>query len=199
MPWLRKTHQQMIRERRGGLTPKPHLRMSYSDPHWRAIRRAGEESGPVFVVLCGPSHAGKTTFARKLGDSFRIINSDEIRKQPSGRFGSDNHEREVWAAFDSLKCKALNEGRNVVLDACHISEKARWHALQGPNGRHRKIFIVFDLPLEIIRARCLTTQRVCWSEVEGMWEAFQKSKPTLTELKLQGFGEIYAHCSGCGD
>lgn len=38
-PWAPKTHQQRIRERRGGLTPTPRPWMNYSDPRWRAIRQ----------------------------------------------------------------------------------------------------------------------------------------------------------------
>ncbi|GAI65170.1 unnamed protein product [marine sediment metagenome] len=36
---------------------------------------------PILVVLCGPSHAGKTTFAQRLSKvskNFTIISPDEI-------------------------------------------------------------------------------------------------------------------------
>jgi protein phosphatase len=110
---------------------------------------------PVLIVLCGPSHAGKTTFARKLRDSFVVINPDKIRKRLCVDFGDPEREAEVWGIYESMKCEALKEGRNVVLDACHISKRARWHSLQGPNAHHRKICVVFDLPLRTIRERCL--------------------------------------------
>jgi hypothetical protein len=84
----------------------------------------------------------------------------------------------------------LEAGRNVILDACHISGLARWHALQGPNQQHRKICVVFDLPFRTIRKRCLREKRVSLKEVRRMWQAFQHSKPSPKELKLQGFDAV---------
>jgi predicted kinase len=93
--------------------------------------------------------------------------------------------------FDFLKRKALEEGRDVVLDACHMSKRARWHAVEGPSGHHRKICIVFDLPCQVIRARCLRAKRLPVSEAERMWRAFQDLKPRRHELKLEGYDEVY--------
>lgn len=157
---------------------------------------------PVLVVLCGSSHVGKTTFARRLserGENFTIVSPDEIRERLCVSFGDAKHEAKVWDIYESMKCKALKEGRNVVLDACHMSKQARWHSLQGPNGQHKKICVVFDLPLQSIRARCLKEKRVSLQEVERMWKDFQNSKPTPEELKLQGFDEIYfiMECPAC--
>ncbi|HUU16660.1 MAG TPA: AAA family ATPase [Sedimentisphaerales bacterium] len=86
---------------------------------------------PMLVVLCGPSHAGKSTFAKRLSGNFTIISSDEIRKRLSVSFNGAELEEKVWDTFESAKCKALKEERNVILDACHISKRARWHSLQG--------------------------------------------------------------------
>lgn len=147
---------------------------------------------PVLIVLCGPSHAGKTAFANRLSKSdinFAIISPDKVRRQLSVGFQDSRYESRVWDIYESMKCKALKEGRNIVLDACHISKKARWHALQGPNGYYRKICIVFDLPLRIVLERCGKEKRVSLKEVRRMWQAFQHSKPSPNELKLQGFDD----------
>lgn len=153
---------------------------------------------PILVVLCGPSHVGKTTFARRFCQNFTIISPDEIRKRLSVSFGDSKHEARVWDIYESIKCKALEEGHNVMLDACHISEQARWHSMQGPNAHHRKICVVFDLPFRIIRERCLKTRRVSIEEVERMWKDFQKGKPTQEELNLQGFDEVHFVKEGPG-
>ena len=145
----------------------------------------------VLIVLCGPSHAGKTTFNQKLGDNFTVISPDEIRKRLSIRFGDSKHESKVWDIYESMKCKALKEERNVILDACHISKRARRHSLQGPNGHHRKICVVFDLPFRATRERYRKEKRVPLKEVKRMWKDFQNSKPTPEELRSQGFGEVY--------
>jgi predicted kinase len=97
----------------------------------------------------------------------------------------------IWEAFESEKRKALREGRNVVLDACHMSRKARRHALQGPNARHRKVCVVFDVPLEKVRQRCRQARRVPLAEVERMWRACQACKPTALESRREGFEEVY--------
>jgi len=87
--------------------------------------------------------------------------------------------------------RGFEKEHNVVLDACHISKRARWHSLQGPNDYHVKICIVFDVPLRTIRERCLEQKRVPLNEVEQMWKGFQSTKPTEDELRLQGFDEVY--------
>ncbi len=146
---------------------------------------------PMLIVLCGPSHTGKSAFARKLRRNFTIISSDEIRKRLSVSFNGAELKEKVWDTFESAKCKALKEERNVILDACHISKRARWHSLQGPNAHHRKICVVFDLPLRTIQQRCLKEKRMSLEEAERMWEDFQNSKPTPEELRSQGFDEVY--------
>jgi len=162
------------------------------------LKEAGRQ--PALIVLCGPSHAGKTTFANRLSKSsqnFAVISPDNIRRQLSVGFQDSRYESRVWDIYESMKCKALKAGCNIVLDACHMSERARWHAPQGTNDHHRKICVVFDLPFRTIRERCLSEKRVSLKEVERMWQAFQHSKPNPNELKLQGFDEVYFRVGCC--
>ena len=79
----------------------------------------------------------------------------------------------------------------MVLDACHMSERARWHALQGPNAGHRRICIVFDVPLGTVRARCTRRGRLPLREAERMWRAFQQVKPTADELRAEGYDAVH--------
>jgi len=146
---------------------------------------------PVLVVLCGPSHVGKSTFSKRLRKDFVIVSSDEVRRQLGVAFNSSGCEAKVWHAYEAAKRKALIEGRNVILDACHMSPQARWHALQGPNGHHRKICVVFDLPRRTVRERCIGANRMPVKEAERMWRVFQDSKPTAEELKRLGFDDVY--------
>jgi predicted kinase len=149
---------------------------------------------PLLLVLCGPSHAGKTTFANRLcrsGLRFTVISPDNIRKRLCVGFCDPEQETRVWDIYESMKVKALSEGRNVILDACHMSNRARRHGLQGQNASYRKICVVFDLPLRTVRHRCIKDKRVPLREVERMWRAFQKSKPTVKGLKAEGFDEVY--------
>jgi predicted kinase len=142
-------------------------------------------------VLCGPSHSGKSTFAEQHCLGFTVISSDRIRRGLAGRWPRSRREARTWEVFEQQKQEALRNGRDVVLDACHLSTRARWHSVQGPNARHRKVCIVFDLPLGEILARCRRTGRVAQGEVERMWQAFQASKPTAGELRRLGFDEVH--------
>ncbi len=124
----------------------------------RGLRETGQGEDDLLGTL--PGEDGKTTFAQSLGDGFRVISSDEIRKRLRGCSTDAERGARVWETFEALKCKALKEGHDVILDACHISQRARWHSLQGPNGSHKKVCIVFDLPFRIVRARCLREKRL---------------------------------------
>lgn len=149
------------------------------------------QDSSLLIVLCGPSHSGKSNFARKLRPSFKVVNSDKIRKRLTGSNAISKNESNIWMRFKSNKCRFLRRGYNVILDTCHISKRARWHSLQGPNRHHKKICVVFDLPLRTIRRRCLKEKRVSLKEVERMWKDFQDNKPTVQELKREGFDEVY--------
>ena len=146
--------------------------------------------GPVFVVLCGPSHSGKSTLAQGLGKGFEVVSSDAIRQRLGQGFRGRHCERRVWEVFEAEKHKALESGRSVVLDACHMSKAARWHALQGPRARHRKVCVVFDVPIDTVRERCVKAGRVPLEEVERMWRVFQRDKPTAAGLRREGFDDV---------
>jgi len=146
---------------------------------------------PILHVLCGPSHAGKSTFAEQHCRGFTVVSSDRIRRGLTGRCPRSRREARTWETFEQQKLEALRSGRDVVLDACHLSTRARWHSVQGPNARHRKVCIVFDLAREAILARCRRTGRVAVGEVERMWQAFQASKPAAAELRRLGFDEMH--------
>jgi len=156
--------------------------------------RPGQPAGhrPVLLVLCGPSHAGKSTFAARHCRGFEVVSSDRIRRGLGARFGDARHEPRVWEAFARRKREALRAGRNVVLDACHLSPEARWHSVQGPNGRHRKVLVLFDVPLGTVLARCRRTGRLAPAEAARMWRAFQACRPTADELERLGFDEVHA-------
>ena len=158
-----------------------------------SVRRRGgvSRAQPLLVVLCGPSHAGKSAFAARCCKGFEVVNSDRIRKGLTGQCPRSRREAKTWEAFEQQKRRALSDGCDVVLDACHLSRRARWHSLQGPNDGHRKVCTIFDLPLEAILARCRKTGRLPLAEAERMWRAFQESKPTAEELRRLGFDEVH--------
>ena len=160
----------------------------------QSIRSRMRKGQSLLVVLCGPSHAGKSTFGARLArlsDNVAIVSPDDVRRRLGVGFGDPEHEPVIWNMYESRKCRALEQGRHVILDACHMSERAMWHALQGPNSRHRKVCVVFDPPWQTIRERCLRAKRMPLGEVKRMWKAFQDSKPTIEELKPFGFDDVH--------
>jgi predicted kinase len=158
----------------------------------KLIRSKVTRGPPMLVVLCGPSHSGKSTFAEGLGGDFTVVSTDEVRRRLGVSFRHWRDEPKVWEAFEAMKRGALKSGQDVVLDACHLTPGARWHSVQGPNGRHTKICIVFELSWRTIRERCLKEKRVALPEVARMWKDFQKSRPTRKKLKSDGFDEAYS-------
>jgi protein phosphatase len=141
------------------------------------------------IVLCGASHSGKSTFAQRFGDRFTIISSDAIRKEITGKYALSEDEDSVWAEFSARKERALRAGRNIVLDACHLSKKGRRHSLEGVNGGYRKICVVFDLPFSVIKERCIRENRMPLATVREIWKRFKK--PTKEELLKDGFDEAH--------
>jgi len=145
---------------------------------------------PSLTVLCGPSHSGKSSFAKEL-KNFVIVNSDNIREEITGEYKLSGQEGLVWRTFSARKSIALKNNRNIVLDACHLSPRSRWHALRGVGRNYNKICIVFDIPKRKIRERCLEEKRMRLETVMETWNAFQKSKPSEKELKKEGFDTVY--------
>jgi len=165
----------------------------------QSIRSRMRKGQSLLVVLCGPSHAGKSTFGARLArlsDNVAVVSPDDVRRRLGVRFGDPEHEPVIWHIYESAKCRALQQGRHVVLDACHMSEQARWHALQGLNSRHRKVCVMFDVPRRIVRERALRTKRVPLGEVKRMWDAFRACKPAPDGLRRLGFDDVHV-VRGC--
>jgi len=136
------------------------------------------------IVLCGSSHCRKTYYRKPLENLYTVINTDTIRL----RLTKDTHlnskkEPRVWEIFEDLKQISIKHGENIILDACHITPQARWHALRVPCD-YKKICVLFHSKLKTIKSRCKEKWAV------DMWRAFKRNKPTKAELLLEGFDEV---------
>jgi predicted kinase len=141
------------------------------------------------MVLCGPSHSGKSTFAKRFKKQFTVISSDEIRKAMTGSYEISEKDDVVWKVFAARKNLALKRGENIILDACHLSKKARQHSLEDVDNRYGKTCIVFDLPFRVLKERCVREKRMTPATLEEIRNAFEK--PTRRELLECGFDEVY--------
>lgn len=183
-----------------GEFPDKDQRLAVCYDQWR--EKTGEKRQEEFVrttnkqllVLCGPSHAGKSTYAQRLSKQFTIINAGRVRKAlvDSGKFAEDDDAvwDSVWAEVSSRKQTAAKASQNIILDACHLTPEARYCALEGIDVSYRKTCVVFDVPFSAIRERCLREKRIDLATAKESWEKFNRQKPTRDGLLQEGFNEV---------
>lgn len=108
-----------------------------------------------FIMICGLPGSGKTYLARSLTDPDTVwISSDRIREE---FYGSESEQGDPGSVFDEMLKRtsaSLNEGKNVLYDACNISSKHRSALLRQLN-RHDclKQCIICATPYETCMAR----------------------------------------------
>jgi len=106
------------------------------------------------VVMVGASGSGKSSFARKHFKATEILSSDVCRGLVSD---DENDQRATSDAFDVLHFiarKRLAAGRLTVIDATHVQQEARKHAVALAREFHvLPVAIVLDLPERLCRDR----------------------------------------------
>ena len=100
------------------------------------LRRRLGRAGPVVGLPCGRSHSGKSTFGRGCGNRFEVPSPDPIPDRLGKGFRGRGREPGVGQVSEARKRQALDAGRGVILDACHVSERARRQVRQGPSTCH---------------------------------------------------------------
>ena len=141
------------------------------------------------IVLCGVSHSGKTTYANKINkkNKYVIINSDEIRIKLHGDRTIKNDENKVWEIFEKKKNNAIKNHKNIILDACHLSSQARWHAKKNINGYVVEI-VVLNPNLKELKSRWeKENRRIDWEIIKDMYNNFTVSK---NKLRLEGYENV---------
>lgn len=150
------------------------------------------------IVLCGISHSGKSTLARKLYTDFpdldyQIVNTDVIREALHGnRTIYQEDETQVWDLWNKSRQGAILNGRNIILDACHVSSQARWHALQDIDG-YRSACVVLETSWPTLMKYWIAGgKRV---ELEYVKDMFRNCYPLPTKLMLmkEGFKKVWTY------
>lgn len=88
-------------------------------------------SKPVVFIMCGVPGAGKTFFAKTVlaNNPFHhrvYISSDDIREEICADAADQSKNAEVFDIFYRRARTAIENGYDVVLDATHLTKKARW-------------------------------------------------------------------------
>ena len=108
---------------------------------------------PILYILCGPSAAGKSTWARKFvedhfNDDIRYVSRDEIRfaivKEEEDYF---SHEKEVFKKFANTIRQTLIDGFDVIADATHLNEFSRrklTQAIDMYTTDYKIVYVVFN-------------------------------------------------------
>ena len=109
---------------------------------YRAINKQ-----PIVFVMCGYPASGKSYFAKNtlMKDVYRhrvYISSDEIREEICGDVGDQSKNQEVFQLFYKRARKAVKEGKDVVLDATHLTRRSRRNCLQRFKDLNCKIIAV---------------------------------------------------------
>jgi len=80
------------------------------------------------ILSRGLPASGKTTWAKEMlaknPNSYKRINNDDLRKMFDNSIHSKDMEKFIKKAVDSLVLLALEEGKHVILDNTHLSDKS---------------------------------------------------------------------------
>lgn len=99
-------------------------------------------------MLIGIPGSGKTTYSKELSERYsaKVISSDKVRQLYVGI-----DEKEVFPTVYKLCVEELKSGKNVILDATHITPKVRkrtFDALDAYGIAYDKVAIFVDTPVE---------------------------------------------------
>ena len=152
-----------------------------------------EDKSPKFLMTVGISGSGKSTYVKSL-TNYVIVNPDSIREELTGNISDQSQNAKVWELAKLRVCRALSEGKNVVLDATNVdSEKRKAFIKDLPSGTYKEA-IVFDIDKKI------AWQRVCNDINSGVnrsnvpYEAVERQYKTynrdIGNIAFEGFANI---------
>lgn len=108
-------------------------------------------------ILCGPSGAGKTTWARKFtednfDEKILYVSRDEIRfsivNEEEDYFA---HEKEVFKKFSKVIAQTLIDGFDVIADATHLNISSRTKLTQAIDiwiKDYEIVYVIFNVDVD---------------------------------------------------
>ncbi len=105
-------------------------------------------------ILVGFPASGKSTYAAEKSDDYLILSSDGIRKELYGSEEIQGNGKEVFHILYSKARLALKAGKNVILDATHLTRKGRKVAINiGKQCGAYITCVCFETPLNECKRR----------------------------------------------
>lgn len=146
------------------------------------------------MILIGPPGVGKSSYLVGKYDDHVVCSSDNIFVRKGLEFGLTYDEafrkfsfKEIESAFKNDIRRAVNEGKNIVIDRTNLSKKSRSKLFNYIDESYEKVGILF----EFINHRAELAERLLKRKIEEgktisekvMEEMFKKyEEPTLEEF-----------------
>ena len=143
------------------------------------------------IMLIGIPGSGKTTYSKELTIKYnaKVISSDKVRQTFTGI-----DEKDVFPTVYKLCIEELKNGKNVILDATHITPKVRkrsFDALDEYNVAYEKVAIYIQTSIEEC-ARRVEKRNQDPSELFLPVEVvYSYGKNIIAPSKEEGFNEIF--------
>jgi predicted kinase len=81
---------------------------------------------PILLLLIGIPGSGKSTWLKSFDQTnYIIINPDSIRKEITGDISDVSQDVKVWQIAKERTVNALENGKNVILDATNVDTSRR--------------------------------------------------------------------------
>lgn len=143
----------------------------------------------MLYVMCDCPGSGKTTWCKKNLANAVYVSTDDIRAELFGtpEPGDRSQEKRVFDTFYGRIRKALIEGKDVVADATHTTERGRKKVLDCLPDGQKAVAIVMKTSLRDALYRNANRERVVPEHaVRRMFFRMQEERPR----KEEGFSEI---------
>ena len=104
------------------------------------------------IMLIGIPGSGKTTYSKELTIKYnaKVISSDKVRQTFTGI-----DEKDVFPTVYKLCIEELKNGKNVILDATHITPKVRKRSFDALDEYNEKNFTFYFKYNSCFKCYCL--------------------------------------------
>ncbi|MFC9431643.1 AAA family ATPase [Streptomyces sp. NPDC056987] len=143
----------------------------------------------TLCALVGPPGSGKTTFATRYPDSWRVCL--DIYRRLATDSEADQSATPVAAEIQNLLLDArLSRGLNVLVDSTNVFPHVRAGLLARARYWQRPaVAVLFDVPLSTVEAQNAGRDRVVPLHVV---RELHELTPTREQLLAEGFGTVHA-------